>query len=593
MDGSSPRKVLRGVPVSSGIAIGPAYLFHPQKREISRHPVAPENAEQEVARLKRALERARKDIQGIRDRIAGAVGEYEARIFDSHVLILRDEEIMGTIYRDIRENLDNAEYAFYRRMNQISDRFDQAAGGFLKEHLIDLRDVASRVIDILTLSDGSKDAPEIHHPVVLLARTVTPSELAQFTSGNTLGICLETGGKTSHVAILARSLEIPAVSGIPWKELSLEPGQMVIVDGNAGQVILNPSLRDIKEHEGRRAAHWAHEQDLAGLRDMEPVTSDGKYISLAANVELPVEVESVLRHGADGVGLYRSEFLFLGREDMPSEEEQYQAYRHLAEHLAPRHVTIRTLDAGGDKPVPALQVDDERDPMGWRSIRVSLRNPAIFKVQLRAILRASASGNVRLMFPMISNLQEFREAKRLTEQAREELRAQGLPFDENLEIGCMIEVPSAVLMAKEIAREADFFSIGTNDLAQFTLAVDRSNERVSDLYEPHSPAVLREIQMVVEAARSQGIPVGVCGEMAADPYLALLFIGMGVDELSMSPGGLLEMKRMTRAIRYEDARLSAREALRLGTATEIHQWLEDKFRDLFVRLGLRRGTGAG
>src|SRR5690606_36532373 len=262
-----------------------------------------------------------------------------------------------------------------------------------------------------------------------------------------------------------------------------------------------------------------------GLRDLEPVTRDGKYVSLAANVEMPAEAASVLRHGAAGVGLYRSEFLFLGREDMPSEEEQYQAYRELAEALAPRHVTIRTLDAGGDKQVAGMDDGDERNPhMGWRSIRVSLRNPGPFKAQLRAILRAGATGNVRLMFPMISNLQEFRAARHLAEEARAELAAEGIPHAADIETGCMIEVPSAALMASDLAREADFFSIGTNDLAQFTLAVDRSNERVSDLLEPHSPAVLRAIRGVIEAARAQEIPVSVCGEMAADPHLALLFI---------------------------------------------------------------------
>jgi phosphotransferase system enzyme I (PtsI) len=360
------------------------------------------------------------------------------------------------------------------------------------------------------------------------------------------------------------------------------------VDGDAGHVILNPVLRDIKEHENRRAARLARDRELSGLRELEPVTRDGKHVSLAANVELPGEVESVLRHGANGVGLYRSEFLFLGREDMPSEEEQYQAYRALAEGLSPRHVTIRTLDAGGDKRVPGMEAGDERNPhMGWRSIRVSLRNPGPFKTQLRAILRAGASGNVRLLFPMISNLQEFRAARALAEDARAELAAEGIPHDADMETGCMIEVPSAALMAADLAREADFFSIGTNDLAQFTLAVDRSNERVSDLLEPHSPAVLREIRGVVEAARAQGIPVSVCGEMAADPRLALLFVGMGVDELSMSPVALPEMKRLVRAVSYEEARQCARDALRLGTAEEIHAWVEGRFAEVYGRQAVK------
>jgi phosphotransferase system enzyme I (PtsI) len=280
------------------------------------------------------------------------------------------------------------------------------------------------------------------------------------------------------------------------------------------------------------------------------------------------------------VGLYRSEFLFLGREDMPDEEEQFAAYRELAAALAPRHVTIRTLDAGGDKRVAGMDDGDERNPhMGWRSIRVSLRNPGPFKAQLRAILRAGAAGNVRLMFPMISNLQEFRAARALAEEARAELAAEGIPHAADIETGCMIEVPSAALMAADLAREADFFSIGTNDLAQFTLAVDRANERVSDLFEPHSPAVLREIQGVVEAARALGIPVTVCGEMAADPHLALLFVGMGVDELSMSPVSVPELKRLIRAVGYEEARTASREALRLGTAAEVHAWVEERFKE--------------
>lgn len=583
------RRVLQGIPVSPGIAVGPAWVLHPRKRDVTRRVIPPEHTEREITRLRRAVDAAAQEIQAIRDRVGGGVGEYEARIFDSHALILRDEEILAAVSRDIRENLHSAEYAFYRQMNLMAERFDAAAGGFLKEHLVDLRDIAARVIDILTLAGDAHGVapPEIPDPVVLLARSLSPSGLSQFTTGTLRGICLESGGKASHTAILARSLEVPAVSGIPSPERLVEAGRTVIVDGDTGTVILNPSLRDIKEYEMRRAARLAREAELQGLQDLEPVTRDGKHVSLSANIERPFEAGAALRHGAGGVGLFRSEFIFLGREDLPGEEEQYQAYRALATSLAPRHVTIRTLDAGGDKRVAGVGgADDERSPMGWRSIRVSLRNPGPFKTQLRAILRAGASGRVRLLFPMISNLQEFREARRLAEEARAELAAEGIPHDPDMETGCMIEVPSAAIMAADLAREADFFSIGTNDLSQFTLAVDRANERVSDLLEPHSPAVLRAIRGVIEAARAQEIPVSVCGEMAADPHLALLFIGMGVDELSMSPAAIPELKRLVRAVGYEEARACARESLRLGTAGEIHASLQECFRDLFAQLGL-------
>lgn len=574
------RTRLEGVPLSPGIAIGPAWLLHPRKHEIPRRTVPPGQAEAEVARLRRALEAAGRQVRELRERIGGDVGEYEARIFDSHGLILGDEEILAAAARDIRENLHNAEYAFHRQMNLLADRFDAAAGGFLKEHLIDLRDVAARVIDILTLADGEA-APELGHPVVLLARALAPSGLSQYAPRNLLGLCLEAGGKASHTAILARSLGIPTVSGIPWDELTARAGGTVIVDGDAGCVILNPTLRDIKEYEHRRSVRLARERELESLRGLEPLTRDGKHVALSANVERAEEAAAALRHGAGGVGLYRTEFLFLGRATLPDEEDQYRAYRRLAEAMAPCHVTIRTLDAGGDKRIPGLEADDERNPhMGWRSIRMSLRNPGPFKAQLRAVLRAGALGNVRLMFPMITNLREFRAARVLVEEARAELAAAGVPHAADIETGCMIEVPSAALLADELAREADFFSIGTNDLAQFTLAVDRSNERVSDLLEPHSPAVLREILGVVNAARAQGIPVAVCGEMAADPHLALLFVGMGVDELSMTPAQVPEIKRLVRLVRYEDARQCAREAVRLGTAEEVHAWVEERFREI-------------
>ncbi len=584
---SSTRLVLHGIPASPGIAIGPAYLVHPEQREVAKRLIEPEKIEAELTRLCMALDKAQKEIESIKNRISLDVGEQEARIFDSHILILRDTEILETVFRDIRENLYNAEYAFYHQMNLLAERFDAAAGGFLKDHRIDLRDVVTRVIDILTLSESSQIASEVSDPVIIFARTLTPSELSQFNRRSTLALCTESGGSTSHVAILSRSLEIPAVSGISWKQIRIESGQMAIVDGIGGTVILNPTLRDIKEYEMKRAAHRAEEEELEGLRDLDSVTRDGKYVTLEANIELPVEVESVLRYGGAGVGLYRSEFLFFNREDMPSEQEQYEAYHYLAKSLSPHVVTIRTLDAGGDKPVPGLHLAGERNSyMGWRSIRVCLGNPDMFKTQLRAILRASAEGNVRIMFPMISNLQEMRDAKKILQEACSELRDEGVAFDPNFEIGCMIEVPAAVQLAVELAREVDFFSIGTNDLTQFTLAVDRANERIADLFEPQNPAVLRQIQTVVNVARTAGIPVCVCGEMASDPYMAIVFIGMGMDELSMSPGKLLEMKRLTRNISYEEARQCAREVLHFGTAHEINRWLRKRFQNPLVQAGV-------
>ncbi len=590
MPGSTPKRlVLQGVPASPGFAIGPAFLLHPEDRVVKKRPIPPEKVEQEVARLRRALDKAHKEILGIKTRISGDVGEYEARIFDSHMMMLQDSEIVDAVIKDIHENLHNAEYAYSGRINALAERFENMSGGFLKDHMSDLRDVATRVIDILMLSENNQSYLEVPEPVIVMSRNLTPSVLSQFNRKNTLGLTTEVGGKTSHVSILARSLEIPAVSGISLSGIDIEPGQTVILDGTAGFIILNPSLRDIKEYEIKKAAFFAMERELSTLRDLEPVTTDGKYIELSANIELPIEVESVLQYGADSVGLYRSEFLFLTREDMPSEEEQYQAYKYIGERMSPRAVTIRTMDAGGDKLVPALKMAGELNPyMGWRSIRVCLDNRDIFKTQLRAVLRATAYSNIRLMFPMISNLWEIRETKKMLDEVRKELDKDSIAYNPQLEIGCMVEVPSAVVMADELAREVDFFSIGTNDLIQFTLAVDRANERIAELFEPNSPAVWRQIKSVIEVARRHGIQVCVCGEMAGDPFAAIVLIGMGIDELSMGPGVLLEMKKLIRSISFEQARACSEDVLKLTTADEIGSYLGDKFGAKLVDLGITK-----
>ncbi len=590
MAGPKPKRaVLTGVPASPGYAIGPAYLLHPEERVVKKRVIPPEKAEQEVARLKRALEKAHKEILGVKTRISGDVGEYEARIFDTHMMMLQDSEIVDVVIKDIRDHHYNAEYAYSDRINALAEKFESLSGGFLKDHMSDLRDVGTRVIDILMLSENNLSYLDVPEPVIVMSRNLTPSVLSQFNRKNTLGLTTEVGGKTSHVSILARSLEIPAVSGVSWQGVDLEPGQTVIVDGTMGLVIINPTLRDIKEYEVKKAAFFANQSELSTLRDLEPVTTDGKYIELSANIELPIEVETVLQYGADSVGLYRSEFLFLTREDMPSEEEQYQAYKYMGERMSPRAVTIRTMDAGGDKLVPALKMAGELNPyMGWRSIRVCLDNREIFKIQLRAVLRASAFSNIRLMFPMISNLWEIRETKKILDEVRKELDGAGTAYNPRMEIGCMIEVPSAVVMADEIAREVDFFSIGTNDLIQFTLAVDRANERIAELFEPNSPAVWRQIKRVIEVSRVHGIQVCVCGEMAGDPLAAIVLIGMGIDELSMGPGMLLEMKKLIRSVSFEEARALSESVLRLITANEITELLRSRYVAKLAALGISK-----
>ncbi len=573
--------IAQGVPASPGFAIGTVHLLRPEARVIKRRYIAPEESKQEVARLKNALEEAKREILAIKKQVLHDVGEQEARIFDSHILILDDREVLEGVFQDIETHRINAEYAFSSRINSFLDRFENLSGGFLKDRMADLRDICDRVIDILTASESPRTIQDIVTPIIVVAHTLSPSTVSQFNLKTTLGLVTEVGGKTSHVAILARSLEIPSVTGINLQELGLEPGQTIIVDGTAGLVIVNPSLRDIKEYEIKKAAYVALEKELFTLRDLSSTTLDGKYIELSANIELPVEVEAVLQYGADSIGLYRSEFLFLTHETIPDEEHQYQAYKYISERMSPRPVTIRTLDAGGDKIVQQLRVSGEANPfLGWRSIRVCLDNTDIFKTQLRGILRASATGNIRLMFPMISNLNEIREARVVLDEVKAEFEAKQIPYDRNMELGCMIEVPSAVVMAEELSKYVDFFSIGTKDLIQFTLAVDRSNEKIADMFEPHSPAVLRMISWVIKAARLQGIKVSVCGEMAGDLLSAIILIGLGIDELSMVPGSILEMKKMIRSLSFVEAKLAGETILKMTTAEDIVAHISQKFSHL-------------
>ena len=565
-------KVFRGIAVSSGICRGKILVLHRARHVVVRREVPEGEVPAEIDRFEKALVQTRLQILEIQNRVAKNLGAKEADIFEAHLQMLDDPNLLNEVFHLIKERRSNAEFAFHTTAERFAEALLAANDEYLSQRASDIRDFTARVLDNLLEVKDAFDLRHISEPCILVSHDLSPSTTAQLDKKLVLGFATDIGGKTSHTAIMARSLGIPAVVGLEVASLEIETGDYALLDGYNGQLVVNPTDQTLFQY-GQLQQHKASlAEKLKEIQGQPAVTMDGKSIHLSANIEAPDDTDEVIRHGADGVGLFRTEFLFINRDRLPTEEEQYQAYRQVATALKPQSVIIRTLDLGGDKFASHLQLAPEMNPfLGWRAIRLCLAQPELFRPQLRAILRASAEGNIKMMYPMISGLEELKQAGAMVEKCKAELRAEGIPFDENLEIGVMIEIPAAVMIADDLAKLVKFFSIGSNDLMQYTLAADRTNEKVSYLYEPTHPAIVRLIKMTVDAGHRHGIWVGVCGEIAGDPTLAPLLIGLGVDELSTAPAGVAQVKYMIRRLKLTEAQDLAKFALECASPAEIYQ----------------------
>ncbi|HTX73801.1 MAG TPA: phosphoenolpyruvate--protein phosphotransferase [Rectinemataceae bacterium] len=574
-------KALRGIPASPGVAIAPAFVFYEEAEfSVPAYSLGTEDIRSEWERFLGAVEKARLEVTALRDRALEEAGEDQAAIFESHLLMLSDPDLIERIEADLNTSLRNIEHVIVGIERELVEKLGQADDPGLRDRAADIRDVSRRILGHLLLRERLSLA-DISTDVIIVARDLLPSDMISMNRDHVKAIVTEVGGRTSHAAILARAFEIPAVLGVGNALSLLRSGTMLAVDGELGIVTVEPDEAVLAKSIELRAAAAELGRQLAGLRDLPAVTADGHRITVLSNIEVPEEVEAALAHGAEGIGLFRSEFLFLGaaRGHVPDEEAQYRAYRRVLESMGGKPVTIRTLDIGGDKVMPELGIQNEKNPLlGWRAIRFCLSNRGLFKIQLRAILRASVHGDARVMFPMIATVDELERARAVLEEARAECLAKGQEVAERLPIGIMIEIPSAAIASDLLAQRADFFSIGTNDLVQYTMAVDRGNERVAYLNEPYQPAVLRLIQRTIESGRDAGIPVAMCGEMAGDPIASVLLLGLGLEEFSMSSAAIPAVKRALRAVGLDEARSLSREALTRHTSSEVAAYLAEKLR---------------
>jgi phosphotransferase system enzyme I (PtsI) len=563
-------KVFRGIAVSAGVCRGKIVVLHRARHIITRHELDENEIVEATKRFEQSLVKTRQQITEVQRRVIKSMSASEGDIFDAHLLMLEDRVLIEEVIRFIREQKANAEFAFHTVAERYVKVLEDADDNYLRERAADMRDLTNRVLDNLLEVKDAFDLRHLTEPCILVSHELSPSKTAQLDKKFVLGFATDIGGKTSHTAIMARSLNIPAVVGLQSVSQELESGAYALLDGYNGTLIVNPTDQTLFEYGQLAKIKASLGEKLREIQFQPAVTLDGKIIHLSANIEDQHDVEAVIANGAEGVGLFRTEFLFINRENLPNEEDQYKVYREVAAALKPQPVIIRTLDLGGDKFASHLELAQEMNPfLGWRAIRFCLAQPELFRAQLRAILRASAEGNVKMMYPMISGLDEWNQASVLVEKCKAELRAEGKPFDENLDVGAMIEIPSAVLIANTLAKRVKFFSIGSNDLIQYTLAADRTNEKVSHLYEPTHPAIIRLIKMTVDAAHAAGIWAGVCGEIAGDPMLAPLLIGLGVDELSAAPPVIAEVKYIIRRIKLTEAQALAEFALQSESPSEI------------------------
>jgi phosphotransferase system enzyme I (PtsI) len=567
--GGQQEKRCQGVPASPGIARGPIHVFSIESDDVVKYQVDASHVPDEIARFENALIQTRVQILEMQQQIAEAIGAKDAGIFDAHLLVVEDQTLIDEVLRKLEADHCNVEYTFQEVANRYVESLSKIDDPYLRERALDIQDVTRRVIRNL---QGKSPRPflSVDQPHILVAHNLTPSDTATMNREQVRGIALDLGSRTSHTAIMARSLGIPAVVGLHDATEVLETGAPALIDGYHGLLILYPSEETLRQYEELEREKGAIAARLTRLRETKSTTRDGRHIVLSANIELPDEVDAVLANGAEGVGLYRTEFLYLNQTSLPTEEEQFEIYRTVAQGVAPNPLIIRTLDLGGDKLADNIETSDELNPfLGWRAIRFCLENLDIFKAQLRAILRASAAGNVKIMFPMISGLDEARQGQAIVAECKEELRREGHAFDDQLEVGVMIEVPTAAILADRLAREVDFFSVGTNDLIQYAIAIDRTNERVAHLYEPSHPSVVRLLQMVADAAHASDIWVGVCGEMAGEVLFTPLLLGLGMDELSAGAAIVPRVKSAVQRLMISECRQLAEEVLKLDTPAAV------------------------
>ncbi|MBO0387868.1 phosphoenolpyruvate--protein phosphotransferase [Staphylococcus simulans] len=566
-------KNIRGIAASDGVAIAKAYLLVEPDLSFDNGTVT--DTEAEVAKFNGALNTSKVELTKIRNNAEQQLGADKAAIFDAHLLVLEDPELIQPIEEKIKNENVNAAQALTDVSNQFITIFESMDNEYMAERAADIRDVSKRVLAHI-LGVDLPNPSIIDESVVIIGNDLTPSDTAQLNKQYVQGFVTNIGGRTSHSAIMSRSLEIPAIVGTKTITEEVEAGDIIIVDGMTGDVIVNPSDEVVAQYQEKRDNFFKDKQELQKLRDAESVTEDGHHVELAANIGTPNDLPGVVENGAEGIGLYRTEFLYMGRDQMPTEDEQFEAYKAVLEAMKGKRVVVRTLDIGGDKELPYLDLPEEMNPfLGYRAIRLCLAQPEIFRPQLRALLRASVYGKLNIMFPMVATIQEFRDAKALLEEERQNLKNEGVEVSDDIEVGIMVEIPSTAALADVFAKEVDFFSIGTNDLIQYTMAADRMSERVSYLYQPYNPAILRLVQRVIEASHAEGKWTGMCGEMAGDQTAIPLLLGLGLDEFSMSATSILKARRLIRNLSEAQMKDLAAKAVNCATSEEVVALVED------------------
>ena len=569
------KPTLQGIAASDGIAIAKVYTLTEPDLTVTK--VTVEDSEKEVSRLDDALAASIKDVELIKETALKNLGEEEAQVFDAHLMVLSDPELIGQVKDSITSNKVNAESA----LKEVTDMFISIFAGmednpYMQERAADIRDVSKRVLAHL-LGVKIPSPATIKDEVIIVAADLTPSDTAQLNRQYVKAFVTDIGGRTSHSAIMARSLEIPAIVGTKEVTSTAKDGDIIIVDGLSGDVFLNPSEEVVAEYRAKAEAFAAQQAEWEKLKDSKTYTKDGHQVELAANIGTPKDLEGVVNNGAEGVGLYRTEFLYMDSHEMPTEEDQFEAYKAVLEGMNGKPVVVRTMDIGGDKELPYLPLPHEMNPfLGYRAIRISLNEPEMFRTQLRALLRASVYGKLRIMFPMIATLNDFRGAKALLEEEKAKLIAEGVEVSDDIQVGIMIEIPAAAVLAHQFAKEVDFFSIGTNDLIQYTMAADRMNERVSYLYQPYNPSILTLIKHVIDSAHKEGKWAGMCGEMAGDQTAVPLLVGLGLDEFSMSASSVLKTRSLISKLTLSDMQALAAKAINeCATVQEVEALVEE------------------